>query len=366
MLAAGTAAREIAMVVPRARQDIRFFSANSFLFHYGGLLAGVAFVLQGHGPWGYTLGLALGALGAAVLAAAYSLRRSEGRAGWDAAFSRQVARTASPVVPLALAQMSLLSLDYVFVSRFLGTAALATYGLAYTFASPVMLAVAVLNVTLLPEYVRRHRGGDAALLSFVERTLAWGWAAALSAVAAAVVVGPAIVEVVAGPAYRAAGDLLPAIVASYALFALGQVLHVVRSALVADVRASAVVAVLCAGLNAAGGLLVIPVHGLPGAAAVTLASFVLYFLGMVATVRPLLPAARGWMSPPPFVLALAAAPAILLAASSPWPRVAPVLGLGAASVWALLRALSAPRARGAAARRPCRPSGPTPSRRAPG
>src|SRR4029079_7967166 len=108
---------------------------NSLWLHYGGLAVAIGLVLRGHGPRGFVIGLATGALSSALVAVVYSLRRTQGPAVWDSRLSRGVARSAYPVVPLALAQMSLLSLDYVFVSRFLGSAALATYGLAYTFAS---------------------------------------------------------------------------------------------------------------------------------------------------------------------------------------------------------------------------------------
>ncbi len=333
LLIAGSALREIAMVVPRARQDVMFYWANSLWLHYGGLVVGLALVLRGHGPGGFIIGLGAGALGGALVALAYSLRRTLGPATWDATFSLQVARSSYPVVPMALAQVSLLSLDYVFVSRFLGSAAVATYGLAYTFASPVMLMVGVLNVTLLPEYVTRHRRGDAELLAFVEGVLAWGWTVGLAAVAAATLLGPGVIEAVAGTPYRAAGELLPAIVASYVLFALGQVLHIVRSALVADVRASAVVTVVCALLNAVASFWVIPTYGLRGAAATTLASFVLYFLAMAAVVRPILPGAVPSMRPWLPMLGLAAVPFVLLLDSSPLTRTLLAVCLGVAALW---------------------------------
>jgi O-antigen/teichoic acid export membrane protein len=234
--------------------------------------------------------------------------------------------------------MSLLSLDYVFVSRFLGSAALATYGLAYTLASPVMLMVAVLNVTLLPEYVARHRRGDAELLAFVEGVLAWGWTFGLAAVAAAVLLGPDVIEAVAGKPYRAAGELLPAIVASYVLFALGQVLHIVRSALVAEVRASAVVAVVCAIVNAAVSVRVIPIYGLRGAAAATLMSFALYFYGMTAVVRPLIPGPIASMRPWLLMLGLAVVPVALLLDASSVLRALLTLVASALATLAFLRA----------------------------
>jgi O-antigen/teichoic acid export membrane protein len=320
LLIAGSALREIAMVVPRARQDIRFFWTNSLWLHYGGLLLGISLVLRGQGPGGFILGLGVGALGTALAALVHSLRRSEGPTRWDMPFGLEVARSAYPVVPLALAQLSMLSLDYALVSRFLGPAALASYGLAYTLASPVMLTVGVLNVTLLPEYVARHRRGQSELLSFVERILSGGWAAGLAAVAAAIAGGPGVVALMAGAPYQAAGELLPAIVASYVFFALGQALHVVRSALVAEVRVSAFVTVACALLSAAGSYWIIPRYGLRGAAASTLVSFVLYFVGLTVAARSVLPAAPPSLRPWPFLLALAAVPLALLLGSSPLTR----------------------------------------------
>jgi O-antigen/teichoic acid export membrane protein len=337
LLIAGSALREIAMVVPRARQDIHFFWANSLWLQYGGLLLGVALVLRGHGPRGFILGLGVAAVGTALVALAHSLRRSEGPARWDLPFSLEVARSAYPVVPLALAQLSLLSLDYAFVSRFLGPAALASYGLAYTLASPVMLAVGVLNVTLLPEYVARHRRGEAELLSFIERILSVGWAAGLAAVAAAIAFGPGVVALIAGAPYQVAGELLPAIVASYVLFALGQALHVVRSALVADVRVSAIVTVACALVNAAGSYWIVPRYGLRGAAANTLVSFVLYYVGMSVAARSVLPAASPSLRPWPFLLGLAAVPLALLLDFSPLPRAVLALSLAALGLFAYRR-----------------------------
>jgi hypothetical protein len=182
--------------------------------------------------------------------------------------------------------------------------------------------------------VARHRRGEAELLSFVEGLLAAGWTAGLVAVAAAIACGPAVIALVAGAPYQAAGALLPAIVASYALFALGQALHVVRSALVAEVRVSAVVTVACALLNAAGSYWIIPRYGLRGAAANTLASFVLYFVGMTFAARSALPVAPPALRPWPFLLALALVPIAVLLDPSPLPRAVLAVSLAALAVLA--------------------------------
>ena len=244
----------------------------------------------------------------------------------DIDFLRRVARSSVLVPPLALAHMSLQSSDYLFVSRYLGAAALGSYGLAYTFASPVLLLVTVLNFTLVPECLARQRLGGAALSSFVERTLAWAWTAALAAVAAAIAAGPAVVVAVAGPEYRAAGELLPVIVAAYAFFTLSQVLHLVRSALLANVRRTAAIAAGCAALNAAGNAWLVPTYGLRGAAMATLAGYLLYFLGMTTALDGLMPAVAG-RRPWPLVVALAALPAALLLAPSVALRAISVLVL---------------------------------------
>ena len=326
VLIAASALREIAMVAPRARQDVGFFWTNSLWMHYGGFAIGWALALR-QGPAGFLLGLAAGSLSGAAVALVHSLRRSEGPAAWDRDFLARVARSSAPVLPLALAHMSLQSLDYVFVSRFLGAAALAPYGLAYTLASPVLLLVAVVNFTLVPETVARHRRGGADLASFVERMLAWAWTGALVAVAGAIVIGPRVVEAIAGNRYRAAADLLPAIVASYSFFALAQVLHLVRSALVANVRYTATIAVACALVNAAGNFWLIPAYGLRGAAAMTLASFLLYYAGMRAALKPLLPEVHGERRPGLLMLGLAALPVLPLMDPSAGARAIAALGL---------------------------------------
>lgn len=326
LMVAGTALREIAMAAPRAWQDVRFFRANSLGMHYGGFLIGAVLVLRGGGAGGFLLGLAIGCVGGGLAACAYSLRRGEGPARADLDFLRSVARSSVLVPPLALAHMSLQSSDYLFISRYLGAAALGSYGLAYTFASPVLLLVTVLNFTLVPECVARQRLGGAALSSLVERTLAWTWTGALAAVAAAIAVGPAVVDAVAGPAYRAAGELLPVIVAAYAFFTVSQVLHLVRSALLANVRRTAAIAAGCAALNAAGNAWLVPTYGLRGAAAATLAGYLLYFLGMTTALDGLMPAVSG-RRPWPLVAALAALPVALLLAPSVALRAIAVLVL---------------------------------------
>jgi O-antigen/teichoic acid export membrane protein len=114
---------------------------------------------------------------------------------------------------------------------------------------------------------------------------------------------------------------------------LGQVLHIVRSALVAEVRASAVATVVCAIVNAAASFWVIPIYGLRGAAATTLASFVLYFLAMTAGVRPILPGTVASMRPWILILGLAVVPFALLLDSSPLARALLALSLGAVALW---------------------------------
>jgi O-antigen/teichoic acid export membrane protein len=285
--------------------------------------------------------MAAAALSGAIAGLVYSLRRSSGRFAWDGVFCGDVVRSSLPVVPMALAQMALLSLDYAFVSLFQGPAALATYGLAYTFASPVMLALAVINFTLLPEYVARHRRGDAAFVSFVESILAWGWAGGLATVAAAAALGPAVIELVAGRAYRAAGDLLPAIAAAYVLFTLAQALHLVRTALFANVRRTAAVAVACAFFNAAVNLWAVPRYGIRGAAATTLLSFLLYYLGMTTGLGSLF-ARSAWALAWAPLLALSAGPLALLLEPSAAARTLSALALMATALFVARRPRRSP------------------------
>jgi hypothetical protein len=71
------------------------------------------------------------------------------------------------------------------------------------------------------------------------------------------------------------------------------------------------------------------VWGIRGAAAITLACFVVYFLGMAAVVKPALPGAVHRLVPPVPIVALATAPlAVAFEASAP-TRVASVIVLAA-------------------------------------
>jgi O-antigen/teichoic acid export membrane protein len=198
-----------------------------------------------------------------------------------------------------------------------------------------MFGVAALNFTLLPEYVRRQRQGDAELVALVDRLVAWGWTVGLAVVAAGVAFGPWLVGFIAGAPYVEAGRLLPAILSSYVLFTLGQVLHVVRSARLADVGASAVVTVASALLAAGLGLWLIPVWGIRGAAAITLACFVVYFLGMAMVVRPVLPGPVTWLRPVLPMFCVAVTPLLLLVDLSAPMRAAVAIGTTAVagSTW---------------------------------
>jgi O-antigen/teichoic acid export membrane protein len=163
-------------------------------------------------------------------------------------------------------------------------------------------------------------------------------------VAAGVALGPWLVGLVAGAQYVEAGRILPAILSSYVLFTLGQVLHVVRSARLADVGASAVVTVACALLAAGLGLWLIPLWGIRGAAAITLACFGLYYLGMAAVVKPVLPGTVRSLRPALPLCGLAVPPLVILLESSVSTRVAAAIGLAMLAAVTHRRGIHAPRA----------------------
>jgi hypothetical protein len=72
----------------------------------------------------------------------------------------------------------------------------------------------------------------------------------------------------------------------------------------------------CALLSAGLGLWLIPVHGTRAAAAITLGSFIAYFLGMAAVVKPVLPGPVTSLRPVLPILGLGIGPLLVLVGPS--------------------------------------------------
>ncbi len=289
LLAIATAAREVATVFPQVRQDLRFIAGNGVLMDFGGVLLAIAFVLAGYGAYGALLGPALLSLVGASIAAAYSLRRAEGPFALDRPFLASALRSALPVVPLALALWSLQSSDYLVISYFHGTGALAIYGLAYSLASPTLMALAAVNLTFLPTCVEILARGRKEFARFIDHSTRLFALAGIAAVSFSVASGPALTTWFAGPDYAESGYLLPVVVGAYVLFSLSQLQQLVPGTMTQDLSGAARVNILAAGFNLAANFLVVPDYGYWGAAWATMVAYGLSLFLMMRGNRLLLP-----------------------------------------------------------------------------
>lgn len=289
LLAIATAAREVATVFPQVRQDLRFIGGNGVLMDFGGVLLAIAFVLTGFGAYGALLGPAIMSMVGASIAAAYSLRRAEGPFALDRSFLASALRSALPVVPLALALWTLQSCDYFFISYFHGTGALAIYGLAYSLASPTLMALAAMNLTFLPTCVEILARGRNEFARFIDHSTRFFALAGIAAISFSVAAGPALTTWFAGRDYAESGYVLPVVVGAYVLFSLSQLQQLVPGTMTQNLAGAARANIWAAGFNVATNFLVVPEYGYWGAAWTTLLAYGLSLVLMMRGNRLLLP-----------------------------------------------------------------------------
>ncbi len=289
LLAIGTTTREVAIVFPQIRQDLRFVGWNSVVVDFGGVVFAIVLVLLGFGAYGALLGPGIMSGIAAALAVAYVLRYAEGPLALDPSFLRGALRSALPVVPLSLALWTLQSSDYFVISHFQGTGALAIYGLANNLASPALLALAAMNLTYLPTCVEILGRGRQEFATFMDNSTRYVALAGIASAAFSVVAGPAVTVWFAGPDYEASGYLLPIVVGALGVFTLAQLQQFVPGAMTRDLSSSARAHGWAAVFNVVATILVVPRFGYWGAAWTTLVAYGLALLLVTQAVRRLLP-----------------------------------------------------------------------------
>lgn len=310
LLAVGTATRELAIVLPQVRQELSFIGQNSILMDFGGALLAITFVLMGFGAYGGLLGPAITSAIAAALAATFSLRTAEGPWAFDPDFLKSALRAALPVVPLALALWILQSSDYFFISHFDGTVSVAIYALAYNLASPVLMAMAAMNLTYLPTCVEILGRGRVEFARFIDASTRIFALGGVAAVALSVVGGPLVTSWLAGPGYRESGRLLPVIVGAYVLFSLAQLQQFVPGAMTQNLAGAARAHLWAAAFNIVANFALVPSYGYWGAAWATLVSYGLALVLLLRDVRTLLPETLWQESAWRFVAAAAASSAL--------------------------------------------------------
>jgi O-antigen/teichoic acid export membrane protein len=210
---------------------------------------------------------------AAVLWLILSARRRWGalRPSVDRDLLRRLLPAALPFAGAAAVAVVLTYFDLVLVGVWLGTTAAGLYGAAYRVLwLPTMLITAYLTA-LRPSVARRAADGPAALFVLLGGSAPIVVGLGLAAAGAGMLLAPAIVDVLYGPAYRGAVGPLRLLLLSFAFLVVSR--HY-RLALVAsgrqatDLRIMAAAAALNVGLN----LWLVPRAGLLGAAGANVAS----------------------------------------------------------------------------------------------
>ena len=285
----GTALREVAMVLPQVRQQLRFIAGISLFMDFGGVIMALLLVLSGFGAYGVFMGVGCLSLLGVMLAASYSLESAEGRWAWNEAFLKASLHTALPAVPLAFGLWTLQFSDYFFVSYHRSVADLAVYGLSYSLASPTLMVIAAINLTYLPTCVEILRQGRDSFARFMDKSSTLFAVFGIATIAFTTSAGPALATLIGGAPYVESGRLLPIIVASYVLFSLSQLQQFVPGAMIQDMQALARAYLWAAVVNFVLNYFLVPRFGMWGAAWSTLASYALAFVLLSRSVRSLLP-----------------------------------------------------------------------------
>jgi O-antigen/teichoic acid export membrane protein len=289
VFAIGLTLREVAMALPQVRQKLGFIAWNSLLMDFGGALFAVAVVLLGQGARGALWGIGAMSLLGALVAAVYSLRMAEGPWVYDGAFLRATLRVALPVVPLAFSLWTLVASDYLFVSHYRGSAEVAIYGLAYSLASPALMAAMAMNQTYLPTCVEILRQGRAPFARFMDDSSRLFAVMGVIVIAFVTAAGSHMSALIGGPAYAESGRVLPVIVTAYLFYSLSQIFQMIPGTMNQEMKSSAQAHGLAAIFNVAANFVLVPRFGLWGAAWSTCFGYALAFALLARRVQFVLP-----------------------------------------------------------------------------
>jgi O-antigen/teichoic acid export membrane protein len=292
LFAAALALREVAQIVPQLRRQTRYLAVLSLSIEYGSAALGLALVALGGGPggllWGTGIVMAAGAL--AGLRRSLSLTGSV--KGWERAFLRRALAIGLPMLVITTAYTLVQSVDRFFLAHHHGAAAVGIYSIGYTVASGVLALAATVNLVFLPVAVKLLHASPARLMTFIQESIRFLVLAVGLCIAGAFLVGAPVVRVLAGAEYRAAGFLLPYLVIGYSLFTVGQLLQWIPMAVTRQVKGVMASHLAVAALNVALAAALVPRHGMPGAAAASVASYAAGVALMGVAARAAVPALR--------------------------------------------------------------------------
>ena len=348
LFAAALALREVAQIVPQLRRQTRYLAVLSLSIEYGSAALGLALVALGGGPGGLLWGTGIVMTAGALAAVHRSLALTGRAAGWDRPFLRRALGIGLPMLVITTAFTVVMSVDRFFLARYQGAATVGVYSIGYTVASGVLALAATVNLVFLPVAVKLLHGSRERLLTFIQESIRFLILALGLCVAGAFLSGAPAVRALAGPAYEAAGLLLPYMVIGYALFTVGQLLQWIPMAVTRRVRGVVASHLAVAILNIALGAALIPRLGMSGAAAASVASYAAGVVLMALVARSAVPALRFRPALPAIALAVGAA---LACSRLPLSAATPILLAAAADVALVILYVAAGIAIGAVRRR---------------
>ena len=199
---------------------------------------------------------------------------------------RQMLRFSLPLAPAQALSMVLVYADRYFIQRYRGESEVGLYALGYSLAMVLNLVVQAVHLAWVPQMYRISKAENAGvqfrrLLNYYTMALAAG-GLMLS------VFSPEVLRLLATPAYREAGSVVPLIAASHVLIGLGLMANVginTENKTFLTTVLVAVTAPVNLGLNA----LLIPRWGMMGAAVATFLSYLLQTALLIAINQRLRP-----------------------------------------------------------------------------
>lgn len=270
---------------------IRMFALVSGLSAAGGQIIGIGLLL---GVRGDATTYAWGGVASQFLAMTVGLVATRPRLRGLLAFdvTRRAIRLGVPLTLGALAFFVLNAGDRIVIQKMLGSAAAGEYQIAYVVGSVVILLLTFTNSAWMPQFAALHTDRERTLLTLHSRDALYR--VLIPTVLGVTLAAPLLLRIVA-PASFHPETLMPVVflvlLAAYPIAAGGaseRLLTIDRRA-----RPLAVIAGIAAGTNIVLNIVLIPPLGITGAAAATLASYVLVaFLQLRVH-----PSRTGWRAP---------------------------------------------------------------------
>ncbi|MBE0594440.1 MAG: oligosaccharide flippase family protein [Burkholderiaceae bacterium] len=251
---------------------------------------GVALVLHGLGEYGPLVGFLVGSALACVATLLWQWRGIRPRIDWRLA--RELAVYGIPLTGSIALVFIIDSADRFLLARFLGSHAVGVYSAAYDLAAQsLQVLMMAVNLAAYPLAIRAYEaGGIPAALEQLRQNGNLLFAIAIPAAAGMIVLTEPIAGVLLGESYReAARTILPWI--AVAVFVAGLKVFFFDMAFQLSKRSLPMMWSVAAGavINVLLNLWWIPTHGLVGAAAATVSSYVVALAICIAIGRRFIP-----------------------------------------------------------------------------